>query len=118
MGVAVSDMPSGTVSFLFTDIEDSTRLWRQYPESIRDALARHDAILASTVQSAGGSVVKTTGDGVHAVSAAAQGAIAAAVAAQVAVGDEPSVCRSRSLCGWGFTVAQRSCVTVTTTAPR
>jgi predicted ATPase/class 3 adenylate cyclase len=85
----VAQLPSGTVTFLFTDIEDSTRLWREHPESMRAALARHDAILAAAVLDAGGAVVKTTGDGVHAVFADARDAIHAAIDAQVAVGDEP-----------------------------
>lgn len=38
-------LPSGTVKFLFTDIEGSTQLWEKYPEEMRTALARHDAIL-------------------------------------------------------------------------
>ena len=37
-------LPSGTVTFLFTDIEDSTRLWEVHPEAMRLALARHDAM--------------------------------------------------------------------------
>src|SRR5438046_985908 len=37
-------LPSGTVTFLFTDIEGSTRLWEQHPEAMRAALARHDAL--------------------------------------------------------------------------
>ena len=40
-------LPSGTVTFLFTDLEGSTRLWEEHPEAMRAALARHDAILAT-----------------------------------------------------------------------
>ena len=47
--------PVGTVTFLFTDIEDSTRLWEEHPTLMPDALARHDEILTSTVQRRGGS---------------------------------------------------------------
>ena len=54
-------------TFLFTDIEGSTRLWEQEPERMRDALAAHDAIARSAVETFGGVVVKMTGDGVHAV---------------------------------------------------
>ena len=39
------ELPSGTVTFLFTDIEGSTRLWEEHPEAMQAALARHDAIL-------------------------------------------------------------------------
>lgn len=40
----MSDLPTGTVTFLFTDIEGSTRLWEQQPEAMEAALARHDAL--------------------------------------------------------------------------
>jgi predicted ATPase/class 3 adenylate cyclase len=54
-------------TFLFTDIESSTRLWEEHPEEMATALARHDAILNQAVERAGGRVVKTTGDGLLAV---------------------------------------------------
>ena len=41
----MSGLPSGTVTFLFTDIEGSTKLWEQYPEVMKAALARHDTLL-------------------------------------------------------------------------
>src|SRR5947207_611881 len=56
----------GVVTFLFTDIEGSTRLWEQEPERMRLALARHDAILRAAIEGNKGTVVKMTGDGVHA----------------------------------------------------
>ena len=62
----VSRPLSGTVTFLFTDIEGSTRLWEQHPEAMQPALARHDEILRAAIESHGGYVVKTTGDGFHA----------------------------------------------------
>jgi len=62
----VSDLPAGTVTFLFTDLEGSTRLWEKQPDAMRDALARHDAILRDAVEKYDGQVVKTTGDGLHA----------------------------------------------------
>ncbi len=49
--------------FLFTDLESSTRLWETYPETMGADLARHDRILEAGVEAHGGSVVKTTGDG-------------------------------------------------------
>jgi class 3 adenylate cyclase len=73
---------SGTVTFLFTDIEGSTRLWEQHPEAMSEALTRHDAILVDAVESGGGHVVKTTGDGLFAVFGRAEPALAAALAAQ------------------------------------
>jgi class 3 adenylate cyclase len=42
------DLPTGTVTFLFTDIEGSTRLWEQHPEAMTAVLARHDAILSES----------------------------------------------------------------------
>ena len=58
---------SAVATFLFTDIEGSTRLWDEQPERMKSALARHDAIARDAVESHGGRVVKMTGDGVHAV---------------------------------------------------
>src|SRR3990172_7143159 len=75
-------LPSGTVTFLFTDIEDSTKLWEQYPEVMKAALAKHDSILKEAIASNHGFVVKTTGDGVHVVFATALDGINAAIAAQ------------------------------------
>ena len=40
-----ADLPNGTVTFLFTDIEGSTRLWEKYPEAMQAAMARHDMLL-------------------------------------------------------------------------
>jgi class 3 adenylate cyclase len=54
---------SGIFTFLFTDLESSTQLWQQHPETMKAALARHDALLRSAVESSDGQVVKTTGDG-------------------------------------------------------
>jgi predicted ATPase/class 3 adenylate cyclase len=58
------DPPATT--FLFTDIEGSTRLWEEQPERMRPALARHDAIARAAVEGHRGQVVKMTGDGLHA----------------------------------------------------
>jgi class 3 adenylate cyclase/tetratricopeptide (TPR) repeat protein len=67
---------------LFTDLEGSTRLWEEHPEAMKVALSRHDVILRDVVGTHGGRVVKTTGDGLHAVFATAPEATAAAVDAQ------------------------------------
>jgi predicted ATPase/class 3 adenylate cyclase len=82
---AISEPPSGTVTFLFADIEGSTRLWEQYPDGMRVALTQHDEILRAAVESCGGHVVKTTGDGLFAVFARADAAVAAGLAAQTAL---------------------------------
>jgi class 3 adenylate cyclase len=82
------ELPTGTVTFLFSDIEGSTRLWEEHPEAMRGALARHDALLTEAVIARGGTVVKTTGDGIHAVFPVAEDGVAAAVAGQRALGSE------------------------------
>jgi predicted ATPase/class 3 adenylate cyclase len=87
-GAHVADLPTGTVTFLFTDLEGSTRLWEEHPETMRHALERHDAILDAAVATRGGVVVKRTGDGVHAVFATADDAINAATDAQHAIARE------------------------------
>jgi predicted ATPase/class 3 adenylate cyclase len=84
----VGELPSGTVTFLFTDLEGSTRLWEKHPDAMRPALARHDAILREAVAARQGHVVKTTGDGMHAVFATAHDALAAAVVIQLGLAAE------------------------------
>ena len=69
------ELPTGTVTFLFTDLEGSTRLWEEHPDAMRDALARHDEILRGAVEKRDGYVVKTTGDGLHAAFATAPDAV-------------------------------------------
>jgi len=59
--------PTAFTTVLFTDIEGSTRLWEREPERMRPALARHDVIARTSVAAHRGVVVKTTGDGIHAV---------------------------------------------------
>src|ERR671913_133220 len=61
----MAELPSGTVTFLFTDIEGSTARWEHHPEAMRAALAQHDALVRAAVAEHQGHVVKTTGDGVH-----------------------------------------------------
>src|SRR5918993_578079 len=55
-------LPTGTVTFLFTDIEGSTRLWERNPEPMQQALARHDQIFRDAIEEHGGYVFKTVGD--------------------------------------------------------
>jgi class 3 adenylate cyclase len=85
----VGELPTGTVTFLFTDLERSTELWEGQPEAMQAALARHDELLAQAIEAQGGRVVKGTGDGLHAVFSTASTAVAAAVAAQRALEAEP-----------------------------
>jgi class 3 adenylate cyclase len=75
--------PSGTVTFLFTDIEGSTRLWESAPDAMCLALARHDEIRRGSVEERGGHAFATGGDGFAAAFARAGDAVAAAKNAQV-----------------------------------
>jgi class 3 adenylate cyclase len=74
--------PRGTVTFLFTDIEGSTRLWEADPENMRVALAVHDEVLRGAVDGHGGWLFKHTGDGVCAAFSSASDAVKAAIEAQ------------------------------------
>ena len=76
------NLPSGTVTFLFTDIEGSTQLWEKYPEAMHVVLASHDSILRAAIKSNHGYIIKTTGDGVHAVFRTVIEGVNAAIAAQ------------------------------------
>jgi predicted ATPase/class 3 adenylate cyclase len=78
-------LPTGTVTFLFTDIEGSTRLWEEHPEAMRHALERHDELLYLHIEAHQGHVFKTTGDAFNAAFATAPDALAAAIAAQCAL---------------------------------
>jgi predicted ATPase/class 3 adenylate cyclase len=82
---ALVGLPSGTVTFLFTDIEGSTQLWERHPQAMPAALARHDARLRELIDAHGGMVFKTVGDGCHAVFVTAAAALAATLAAQRAL---------------------------------
>jgi class 3 adenylate cyclase len=80
--------PSGTVTFLFTDIEGSTRLWERDPAAMRIATARHDDLLGSVIQEHHGSLYNHIGDAVQAAFSTPADALASAVAAQRALMDE------------------------------
>ena len=81
-----AERPSGTVTFLFTDIEGSTRLWEADPEAMRVGLAEHDEVLRSAVEGRGGWLFKHTGDGGCAAFGSAAHTVAAAVDAQRRLG--------------------------------
>ena len=81
----MTELPSGTVTFLFSDIEGSTQHWERDPEGMARSLADHDEIFRNAIADHQGQVVKTTGDGVHAVFADAGDAVAGAIAAQLAM---------------------------------
>ncbi len=71
--------PSGTLTFLFTDIEGSTRLWEQFPDAMRPALERHDTLLRQAIEAEGGYVFKTVGDAFCAAFSAPMAAVTAAL---------------------------------------
>ena len=76
-------------TFLFTDVEGSTRLWEQHPVAMRSALARHDAILRTAIGGADGEIVKSTGDGLMAIFGEPAAAVDAGIEAQRALLAEP-----------------------------
>src|SRR5215217_2338175 len=80
--------PTGTVTFLFTDIEGSTSLWEHDAPTMQEALARHDEILQNTIEDRGGYVFKTVGDAFCAAFDTATDATEAALAAQRALLEE------------------------------
>lgn len=82
-------LPTGTLTFCFTDIEGSTQLWEQHPSAMRAVLAHHDAIMREAIQTHRGIVFKMVGDSVHAVFERAENALSAALDAQRALAAEP-----------------------------
>ena len=78
----MTDLPAGTVTFLFTDIEGSTRLWERDAAAMQAALDRHDSILSKIIEGHGGHVFKTVGDAFCAVFVTASDALEAALEAQ------------------------------------
>ncbi|MGI9613822.1 MAG: adenylate/guanylate cyclase domain-containing protein, partial [Acidimicrobiales bacterium] len=60
--IAEREVPSGTVTFLFTDIEGSTRLWEEHPDVMALAVERHDAIVREEIERRHGHVFTTAGD--------------------------------------------------------
>ena len=89
LGVADDrSLPSGTVTFLFTDVEGSTRLWEQYPAGMRESMARHDRVLSQTIVDHRGVVFTTAGDQFCAAFSAPGDALDAAIGAQRALGSE------------------------------
>src|SRR5579859_1542294 len=77
--------PSGTVTFLFTDMEGSTRRWEEQPAAMAAAIARHDALLRRAIEASGGYIFKTVGDAFCAAFTTATDALAASLDAQAAL---------------------------------
>jgi predicted ATPase/class 3 adenylate cyclase len=87
----MADLPSGTVTFLLTDIQGSTALWERDPGAMERAMVRHDALVTTNVEGRGGSIIRTKGEGdsAFAVFARASDALAAALDIQRALQAEP-----------------------------
>jgi class 3 adenylate cyclase len=77
------------VTFLFTDVEGSTRLWEQSPGAMREALERHDEILRAAIDAHGGYLFSTGGDGLAVAFGRAADAVSAGLSAQAALAAEP-----------------------------
>ncbi|HXO17061.1 MAG TPA: adenylate/guanylate cyclase domain-containing protein, partial [Candidatus Dormibacteraeota bacterium] len=80
--------PTGTVVFLFSDIEGSTRRWERYGDAMREALRRHDEILRAQIEARRGYIFKTIGDAFCAAFWTVGEALEAAVEAQRGIGRE------------------------------
>src|SRR5688500_17351176 len=81
-------LPSGTVAFLFTDIEGSTKQWQRHRDAMAVAVARHDVLLRTAIHAQGGHVFKTVGDAFCAAFDTVPMALAAALTAQTALAGE------------------------------
>lgn len=77
------------LTFLFTDLENSTPLWETYPDDMQQASARHDEIMRAIIDQHAGRVVKTTGDGFHAVFESSSDGVATALEGQQKLAAEP-----------------------------
>jgi predicted ATPase/class 3 adenylate cyclase len=83
------ELPTGTVTFLFTDIEGSTRLLQSFGERWQSILGDHHRLLRHAIREAGGIDLRTEGDAFFAVFRSAPAAVAAATAAQRALAAHP-----------------------------
>jgi len=99
---AVAELPSGTLTFLMTDVQDSSSLYERHREAMKEAMERHDQVIGEAVRASGGTVVMSQGEGdsTLAVFKFASGALAAALAAQ----------RTLRSSGWPVTLLVRMAV--------
>jgi class 3 adenylate cyclase len=83
----VPELPSGIITYLFTDVEGSTRLWQQHPNEMSKIMAHHDALLGSIVERHSGVVIKSRGEGdsIFSVFVRASDSVAAALEIQRAL---------------------------------
>jgi class 3 adenylate cyclase len=85
----MSELPSGTVTFLFTDIEGSTRLLKSLGDRYAEALAEHQRLVRDAIGEHGGQEIDTQGDAFFVAFRRAKDAVSAAIAAQSALADHP-----------------------------
>ena len=90
-------LPSGTVTFLLTDLEGSTRMWEQEPEAMKAAMVRHDELLEKAIAANHGFVFSRMGDGMAAAFSTAGDAVAAAVTIKQALARRKLAHRTSSL---------------------
>ena len=100
--------PTGVVTFLFTDIEGSTRRWEADADAMRSALAAHDGVLRDAIETHEGWLFKHTGDGVCAVFTSP-----GLPSMPRSPRNEPWSCR----CGWASRPVRQNYATATTSAP-
>src|SRR5215211_9393131 len=86
--VSMADLPRGTVTFLFTDIEGSTALWERDRAAMATAVARHLTLLRAATEAHHGVLYKVVGDAVQAALPTAPNAVAAALDAERTLGQE------------------------------
>ena len=82
-------IPNGFVTFLFTDIENSTRLWEERPDAMWESLKRHDALMREAIEAQDGYIFKTVGDAFCATFKNSESAVKSAVGAQLALHADP-----------------------------
>jgi predicted ATPase/class 3 adenylate cyclase len=85
----VRDHSSEMLTFVFTDLESSTRLWERFPDAMKAAVERHDAILSAAVEGSDGRVVKVMGDGLMAIFSSPTDGVRACLEAQRTLQAEP-----------------------------
>ena len=108
----MAELPSGTVTFLFTDVEGSTRLLKQLGPEYAELLSEHHRILRAAFAAHGGSEVDNQGDSFFVAFQTAKDAVAAAVDAQRDLFAQAWPEGARSGCGWGCTRVSRGAATI------
>lgn len=81
----MASLPTGTVTFLYTDIEESTKRWEKHPVAMKAAVEKHDALLRKAIYAHGGEVFRTEGDAFRAAFSTAPQALLAVIESQRAI---------------------------------